>query len=76
MHLAMLTPIHKIVLFGPETPQSFAPRGKNMHIVYSYWPCSPCLSVLNHRNSDCTDNICLKSLKAQKVLDIIKTINN
>lgn len=66
-HLAMLTPIKKFIIFGPESPQVFGPLGKNNHIFYSGWPCSPCLSVLNHRSSLCRDNLCLKAIKADGV---------
>ena len=71
-HLAMLTPIKKFVFFGPETPQIFSPLGPNTHIFYSHWPCSPCLSALNHRNSSCRNNACLKAITAQHVIDTIK----
>jgi ADP-heptose:LPS heptosyltransferase len=67
-HLAMLTPIKKYILYGPETPQVFSPLGPNTHVFYSNWPCSPCLSALNHRNSLCRDNKCLKAIEAQEVI--------
>jgi ADP-heptose:LPS heptosyltransferase len=70
-HLAMLSRIKKIVIFGPESPQVFSPLGKNSRIVYSNWPCSPCLSVLNHRNSDCRDNLCLKAITPESVFNLI-----
>lgn len=69
IHLAMLTPVKKIVLFGPESPKVFGPLTANTHVLYSHWPCSPCLSVLNHRNSSCRDNQCLKAVTVQEVLD-------
>ena len=71
-HLAMLTPIKKYILYGPETPQVFSPLGPHTHVFYSNWPCSPCLSALNHRNSLCRDNKCLKAINPQDVLAIIK----
>ncbi|MBN1912902.1 MAG: glycosyltransferase family 9 protein [Candidatus Omnitrophica bacterium] len=71
-HLAMLSTISKVIIFGPESPQVFAPLGKNTHIVYSDWPCSPCFSVLNHRNSSCRDNKCLKSIKPEAVYQRLK----
>ena len=70
-HLAMLTPIKKYILYGPETPQVFSPLGPNTHVFYSNWPCSPCLSALNHRNSLCRDNKCLKAISPQEVIRAI-----
>lgn len=73
MHLAMLTPIQKFVFFGPETPQVFGPLGGNTHIFYSRWPCSPCLSVLAHRHTSCRDNVCLKAIEPDDVINVIKS---
>jgi len=70
-HLAMLTSIRKFVIFGPESPQVFGPLERNCYVIYSWWPCSPCLSALNHRNSDCTNNICLKTIQPQYVYNLI-----
>ncbi len=67
---AAMTPIHSIVLFGPETPQlygSLAPRSVSVHLATM--PCSPCLTAYNHRNSPCDgDNQCLKRITPQQVL--------
>jgi len=71
-HLAMLTPIKKFILFGPESPQIFGPLGENNYVIYSNWPCSPCLSAFNHRNSACKDNFCLKAIKSEEVYALIK----
>jgi len=66
-HLAALTQVKQFVLFGPETPKIFSPWGEHTTIFYTGVPCSPCLSVFNHRNSACRDNICLKSIKPDEV---------
>ncbi|MDD5059984.1 MAG: glycosyltransferase family 9 protein [Candidatus Omnitrophica bacterium] len=71
-HLAMLTSIKKFVIFGPESPQVFAPLGANNCVIYSEWPCSPCLSVFNHRKSACRDNKCLKNIKPDDIYTLIK----
>lgn len=70
-HLASLTPLQKFVIFGPESPLIFAPVGKNTHIIYSNHPCSPCLSALNHRNSSCQDNQCLKVITVENIYHLI-----
>lgn len=66
-HLAMLTACPSFILFGPESPVVFGPRGRRMRIFYSRWPCSPCLSVLNHRVSRCCDNKCLQAIGVEEV---------
>lgn len=71
-HLASLTAIKKFIIFGPETPLVFAPLGQNNWIIYSDWPCSPCLSALNHRNSACKDNRCLRVISPDDVYELIK----
>lgn len=70
-HLASLTLIRKFVIFGPESPLIFAPVGKNTHILYSHYPCSPCLSALNHRNSSCRDNQCVKVITVEQVYSLV-----
>lgn len=70
-HLAMLTPVRKFIIYGPESPQIFGQLGKNNWLLYSNWPCSPCLSALNHRNSACRDNVCLKVIKPKDIFDLI-----
>ncbi len=66
-HLGMLTSLKKFIIFGPESPLVFGPLGDNNWVFYSHWPCSPCLSVFNHRDSRCNDNICLKAITPEEV---------
>ena len=66
---AALTPIWTVMLFGPETPALYAPLTEQCHAFYSQWPCSPCLTAYNHRNSFCDgDNQCLKVIAPEAVL--------
>lgn len=69
-HFASLTPIHSIVLFGPETPQLYGPKGRNTHVMYKGISCSPCFNVFNNRTSDCKNNLCLKSIRPAEVVDL------
>jgi ADP-heptose:LPS heptosyltransferase len=68
-HVASMTPIASIVLFGPETPLlygSLSPRAVNLHKPLS---CSPCLTAYNHRRSPCDgNNVCLKLISPEEVL--------
>lgn len=70
-HLAMLTPVKKFIIFGPESPRVFSPLGDNIRIIYSEFPCSPCLSVLNQRSSACADNQCLKAINSDYVYRLV-----
>lgn len=71
-HLASLSSVKKFIIFGPESPTVFRPLGENSHTIYSDLPCSPCLSVFNHRNSVCKDNKCLKVIKPGYVYELIR----
>lgn len=73
-HLASLTPIQKFIIFGPESPHIFSPLGKNKQIIYSGLPCSPCLSILNHRSSACKDNKCLKVIRPDDIYALIRNV--
>ncbi len=72
VHLAMLTPLQKYVFFGPESPAIFGPLDSRSHIFYSNWPCSPCLSALNHRQSACRINECLKKISVDEVQKVLR----
>jgi len=67
-HFATLTPIKSITLFGPETPVLYGTLGEGAVDLCAQLACSPCLSALNHRNSPCTDNQCLKAIGVDEVL--------
>ena len=67
---AALTPIWTVMLFGPETPALYAPLTPRCYSFYSHFPCSPCLTAYNHRNSFCDgDNQCLKVIAPAAVLE-------
>ena len=56
-------------MFGPETPQLYAPLAEHAHSLYLSFACSPCLTAYNHRNSPCDgDNQCLKQISPADVL--------
>lgn len=68
-HFATTSNIDIVVLFGPETPVLFSPIGEHVHILYANLACSPCLNAYNYRFSFCKDNICLKSISVDRVLE-------
>ena len=71
-HFASLTPIRNFVFYGPETPRLYSPLGKNTQILYSDFPCSPCLTAYNHRNTPCIDNKCLQAISVDEVYALVK----
>jgi ADP-heptose:LPS heptosyltransferase len=73
-HFAALTDLPCVVLFGPETPQLFAPLGDAVHVVYEALACSPCVNVFNHRFSPCRNNVCMTSISVARVLGEVREI--
>lgn len=71
-HFASMTPIHNVVLFGPETPQLFGPLGPNTHVVWEGLACSPCVSPYNHRFSPCSNNRCMQAITVDRVYAVVQ----
>jgi len=71
-HFASLTPIEKFVIFGPESPLVFSPLGESAHVLYADFPCSPCFSIFNHRNSACRSNNCVRAIKPLAVAELVR----
>lgn len=74
IHLASLTKIHTIVLFGPETPALYAPLTSEKTVCYAGLSCSPCISAYNQRSFACRDNKCLKVITVEEVFSAAKTV--
>ncbi len=66
-HFATLTPIHAVTLFGPETPLLFSALTPRNTPLWAGIACSPCVSALNHRQSACRDNACMRRLTVDQV---------
>ena len=73
-HFASLTDIKAVVLFGPETPLLFGPLGANATVIWKRLACSPCVSAFNHRNTPCNDNVCMKMITVNEVLEQVEGI--
>ena len=71
-HFASLTPVHAIVLFGPETPRLFGPLAPSTTVIWKELACSPCVSVFNHRLSPCRNNICMQTITVDEVFDAVQ----
>ena len=70
-HFAALTEIHIVALFGPETPELYGPIGKRVVNIRAGLACSPCVNMLNHRFSPCTDNRCMQAIGVDEVLNSV-----
>lgn len=71
-HLAALASVPTITLFGPETPDLYAPLNPNGQCLYLGLDCQPCISIYNGKHSYCTDNQCLKKLQPLQVLTMAR----
>jgi len=68
-HFASLTPIRSAVLFGPEMPARFGSMSPRSHIFWAHLACSPCVTAYNNRLSRCRDNVCMKRITVDEVLE-------
>jgi ADP-heptose:LPS heptosyltransferase len=70
-HFASLTPVHAIVLFGPETPELFGSLSPDTTIIGKQLACSPCVNVFNHRRSPCRNNVCMQAITVDEVFEAV-----
>jgi ADP-heptose:LPS heptosyltransferase len=73
-HFASLTPIHTVVLFGPETPRLFGSLSPSSTIIWKELACSPCVSVFNHRLSPCRNNVCMQEITVADVYGAVEKV--
>lgn len=75
-HLASLSRVPAVVLFGPESPEKYGPLGEKVTSVFANYSCSPCYSPANHRYSLCTNNRCLQAISVARVYtECLKYLN-
>jgi ADP-heptose:LPS heptosyltransferase len=73
-HFAALTTIDVVALFGPETPLLFSAPGPRNHSLWAGIACSPCINAFNNRQTACRDNVCMKTITVEQVLDKVRGI--
>ena len=73
-HFAALTDIEVVTLFGPETPELYAPLTPRSHPIWAGLACSPCVNVFNHRFSPCNDNKCMQVIEVDQVYETVDSI--
>lgn len=68
-HMAALTDIPIVSIFGPETPQLYAPLSPHNHSLWAGLACSPCLNAFNNRKSACRNNVCMPQVTVEQVYE-------
>ena len=69
-HFSAAAGLPTIVLFGPETPKLYQPLGTS-RAIYAGLACSPCVTAHNHRQTACTDNVCMRAIAVDEVYDAV-----
>jgi heptosyltransferase-2 len=74
LHLAKLSSIKIIALFGPVNPKERIGVKENVEVIWGgiNLPCSPCYDGKNF--ADCNNNICMKNISVNDVLNKITDI--
>jgi len=69
---AAMTDVKSIVIFGPESPRVFGPRGPGSEVLHADLACSPCVSPYNHRFSPCENAVCMQAITVEQVLERVR----
>lgn len=69
-HFAPLVGLRSVVMFGPESPNRYAPLSELTRCIFANLHCSPCFSAHNHRRSVCNDNRCMKEISPEQVFSL------
>lgn len=75
-HMASLSNIKTIVLFGPETSVRYGPLPKSALSISSNLACSPCFSAANHRKSICRNNVCMQKIEVKEVIQALRVLTD
>ncbi len=70
-HLAAVTGIPVLALFGPTDPAIWAPVGPNVKIITANANCSPCTRETMRQ---CSRQTCLEEIALQNVLEYLQTL--
>ncbi|MFN8369039.1 MAG: glycosyltransferase family 9 protein [Bacteriovoracaceae bacterium] len=72
-HFASMTTVPFISFFGVETPGVYGPLGNGMTIFQNF-VCSPCVTMLNHKSTKCSNNLCLSTIPVENIMQSIDMI--
>jgi ADP-heptose:LPS heptosyltransferase len=67
MHIAAAVGTPTVGLFGPQSPQRYAPVGPRCAYVYKPRPCSPCVQIHKGEVRACADAECIRSIGVDDV---------
>ena len=67
-HFASLAHTPCITLFGPESSIRYSPLNPAGIVIQSNASCSPCFSIKNKRDPNCSNNVCMQSINIEQVL--------
>jgi ADP-heptose:LPS heptosyltransferase len=74
LHFAACVGLPVLVVFGPESPEVYGPPATPRNtVLYRAEACGPCLNVYTDKHSRCGDNICLKRIGPEQVLEVLET---
>jgi ADP-heptose:LPS heptosyltransferase len=72
LHFAACVGLPVLALFGPESPQVYGPPVSPRNtVLYRAEPCGPCLNIYSDKHSPCQDNICMKRIPPEQVLEVL-----
>jgi ADP-heptose:LPS heptosyltransferase len=73
LHFAACAGLPVLAVFGPESPEVYGPPATPRNtVLYRAEPCGPCLNVYTDKHSRCGDNVCLKRIPPQQVLEVLE----
>jgi lipopolysaccharide heptosyltransferase II len=74
LHFAACVGLPVLALFGPESPDIYGPPVTPRNtVLFRAEPCGPCLNVYTDKHSRCGDNVCLKRIRPEQVLEVLET---
>jgi ADP-heptose:LPS heptosyltransferase len=81
LHIAAALGIPTVGIFGPTSPEHFGARGIRSVNIYEKKICqkSPCLepaTVHNREFMNCTDNVCIKSITPENIMEAVESLLN
>lgn len=68
VHIASALGTPVVAIYGPNTPELYGPLHRASRSVYNKLPCSPCLSNLSAKTSNCRLPACILGVEVDQVL--------